>query len=355
MSPHQWPKHVAILSEGRGFTLELDQAIAEAFRSHQCEVDLLGRSECWEQAYDFVLGYGPHTWEGSLLPTAQRLESYPRDKRPFFYWWFTEAMVNPKIPIQFVRVASKLHAKCNLCIAQFPAARRKLWAKCLDRLFLKRHFRLRAMGEMYEFHSRGLLGGLASTAPSKADYFRRHGFKPIVAPIGYHPTFHGRDLGLDRDTDVGFLGRIHTKRRRRLLEQVKKDLEIRDIKISFPSEELDGEDRTRFLNRTKIILNISQQPYDFAGLRFMFCAANKALLVSEPVLDQEPFVPGRHMIAVSVDRLAETIEFYLSGEEQRQEIVEQAHRLISEEFTIHQMIGRILSHSRELFLAQRNA
>ncbi|MCP4262254.1 MAG: hypothetical protein GY774_32845 [Planctomycetes bacterium] len=309
---HEWPKHVAVLSEDRGFALELGRAIVEGFRSHNCKADLLDRTESWKQAYDFVLGYGPHTWEGSLLPTARQLESYPTDKRPFFYWWFTEATVRPNIPIQFIRILSKLHAKGNLHMLQSPAAREKLWAKKLDQLFLRRHFRLRVIGELYEFYSRGLLGGLAVTATSRVAYLRRHGFQPIGVPIGYHPLLHGRDLDLQRDIDVGFLGRMNSKRRLRLLEKVRKDLESRGIKIVVPTKELDGDQRTKFLNRTKIILNIFQHPNGFAGLRFLFCAANKTLLVSEPVLDQQPFVPGRHIVTAPVEKLAQTIELYLS-------------------------------------------
>lgn len=353
---HEWPKHVAVLTEDGGFALELGCAIVEGFRSHHCKAELLRRTEAWKQAYDFVLGYGPHTWKGSLLPTVRQLESYPGDKRPFFYWWFTEATVRPKIPTQFVRILSKLHAKGNLLMARYPEAREKLWAKKLDQLFLRRHFRLRVMGELYEFYSRGLLGGLAVTATSREAYLRRHGFQPIGVPIGYHPLFHGRDLGLKRDIDLGFLGRVmYSKRRRHLLEKVRKDLESRGIKIVVPAEELDGEERTKFLNRTKIILNIFQRPKDFHGLRFLFCAANKTLLISEPVLNQQPFVPGRHMVTAPIEQLAETVEFYLSHEGKRKEIVEEAHRLISEEFTMHQMIGCILRHSRELYLGQRNA
>lgn len=352
---HEWPKHVAVLTEDRGFSLELGRAIVEGFRSHHCKAELLGRTESWKQAYDFVLGYGPHTWEGSLLPTVRQLESYPRDKRPFFYWWFTEATVRPTIPIQFVRILSKLHTKGNMLMPQSPAARQKLWVKKLDQLFLRRHFRLRVIGELYEFYSRGLLGGLAVTANSRVAYLRRHGFQPIGVPVGYHPLFHGRELALKRDIDVGFFGRMNTKRRLHLLEKVRKDLESRGIKIVVPTKELDGEERMKFLNRTKIILNIFQHLNDFAGLRFLFCAANKILLISEPVLDQYPFVPGRHMVTAPIERLAETVEFYLSQEGKRKEIVEQAHRLISEDFTIHRMIGRILSHSRELYLGLRNA
>ncbi|MBN1805695.1 MAG: glycosyltransferase family 1 protein [Sedimentisphaerales bacterium] len=351
---YEWPKHVAVLSEDRGFALELAQAIVEGFRSHNCEVDLLGRNDSWKQEYDFVLGYGPHTWEGSLLPAARQLESCPKDKRPFFYWWYTEAAVSSKIPVQVVKILSGLHTKGNLWLSQSPEAREKLWVKKLDKFFLRRHFRLRVIGELYEFYSRGLLSGLAVTADSRVAYLRRHGFRPVGVPIGYHPLLHGRDLGLRRDIDIGFLGRMHTKRRLRILQKVRKELSSRGIKIVVPDKELNGEERTRFLNRTKIILNIFQKPGDFHGLRFLFCAANKTLLVSEPVLDREPFVPGRYMVTAPVEQLARTIEFYLSQQEKRRQIVEQAHRLISEEFTMHRMIGRILSHSRQLYLGQRN-
>ena len=350
----EWPKNVAVLSEDRGFALELGNAIVEGFRSHNCTAELVGRNEPWKHAYDFVLGYGPHTWEGSLLPTALQLESYPEDKRPFFYWWYTEATVRPMIPTQFVRIMSKLHAKGNLHMSQSPASREKLWAKKLDQLFLRRHFRLRVIGELYEFYSRGLLGGLATTANSRVAYLRRHGFQPIGVPIGYYPPFHGRDLALQRDIDVAFLGRMKSKRRPKLLEKVRKDLESRGIKLVVPTKELNGENRTKFLNRTKIILNIFQRPHGFAGLRFLFCAANKTLLVSEPVIDTQPFVPGRYMVTAPIEQLAETIQSYLSKEGKRQEIVERAHRLISEDFTIHKMIGRILNHSRELYLGQQD-
>ena len=355
MSSNKWPRDVAVLSEDRGFALELAEVIADGFRSHDCRVDVLNRTESWKRDYDFVLGYGPHTREGSLLPTALRLASYNKDKRPFFYWWFTESLPKIKLPTQFVRFAARLHSAGNLYITQSPGARTKLWVRVLDRFFLSRHFLLRIIGELHEFRSRGLLGGLAATASSKAAHLRRYGFDPVVAPVGYHPTFHGRDLGLQRDIDVGFLGRMNSKRRLHLFERVKRDLENRGIKISLPTDEVDGEERTRFLNRTKIILNILQTPYISDVLRSVFCAANKALVVSEPPADQEPFVPGRHMIAAPIEKLAETIEFYLSHEEHRQEIVEQAYRLVSEELTIHQMTGRILNHSRKLFPVRWNA
>jgi hypothetical protein len=234
-----------------------------------------------------------------------------------------------------------------------PAARTKVWGRALHHFFVNRHFRLRIIGELQEFRSRGLLGGLAATARSKAEQLRRYGFEPIIAPVGYHPKLHGEDLGLERDIDVAFLGRMHTKRRLSLLDRVTKDLKKRGITVTIPEAEVDGEERTKFFNRAKIVLNIFQNPDDFVGLRMMYCAANKALMVSEPPSDNEPFVPGRHIITAPVERLAEMIEYYLSAEGQRRDIVERAHRLVSEELPIHRMIGRILEHSRKLHLTHQ--
>ena len=71
-------------------------------------------------------------------------------------------------------------------------------------------------------------------------------------------------------------------------------------------------------------------------------------MVSEPVIDQEPFVPGRHFVTAPIDKLGETIEFYIANEEQRREIVEEAYRLVTEEYTIGKMVERIVEHSLKL-------
>jgi hypothetical protein len=201
---------------------------------------------------------------------------------------------------------------------------------------------------LYDLHRRGLLGGLAVSAKSRAAYFDRHGLEPIVAPIGYHPSIHGRDMGQKRDIDAIFFGAMHGKRRERLVGQVKKDLGKRGIELDVRCDRFYGEERTRVLNRAKTVLNIFQYSSDIVALRFSFCAANKVLMVSEPVVDQEPFVPGRHFVTAPVERLAETIEFYITNESRRREIVEEAYRLVTEEYTMQKMVDRIIEHSLKL-------
>jgi hypothetical protein len=348
MLSDNWPKHVAVLSEDRGFALELADVMADGFRDHGCIVDVLNRTEPWERAYDLVLGYGPHTREGSLLPTALRLLSYDSETRPFFCWWYTEAVSRPDMTAGLVRLAARLHAAGGLYLLRHSADGNEFQARVLKRLFLNRHFRLGILGELHAFRSRGLLGTLVATSQVKAAQLRRHGFEPIVAPIGFHPTLHGSDLGINRDIDVAFLGRIHTKRRLKLLTRLRRDLAKHGIKVAVPEGEVDGTQRIRFLNRAKIVLNIFQNPHDFVGLRAMFCAANKALMVSEPPADEKPFVPGQHIVTAPIEKLAETMNLYLCHEDKRKQIVQQAYRLVSEELTIYRMTGRILKHAHEL-------
>ena len=344
---------MAVLCEGENWAITFAQAVTEVLRGYGFEVDMLTRDAPLEEAYDLVLGYGPHTWAGSFLPAAERLESYSKDERPFFYWWYTDAPLRPDLPTALAKLMCKLHVKGSVFFRHHPEARERWWAKRFDRSFIRRHFRLRNLGELYELSSRGLVGGLAVTATSRAAYFNRHGFEPIVAPIGYHPSIHGRDLGLERDIDVVFFGALHGDRRARMLEQAKEDLAGRGIEIDVRIDEFYGEERTRVLNRAKTVLNILQYPYDIVALRFLFCAACKVLMISEPVVDQEPFVPGRHFVTAPVDKLGESVEYYLANEAQRQEIVEEAYRLVTEEYTIQKMVDRILEHSRKLSAGQQ--
>lgn len=348
MFSDRWPERVAVLSEGENWAIALGEAVTKTFRDNGCEVDMLRRDEEWEKVYDFVLGYGPHTWEGSFLATAERLESYKAKDRPFFYWWYTDAPFRPELPTMLIRPAAKLHVKSSKFFRNHPEAHERLWARKLDHSFVRKHFRLRNLGELYDLRRRRLVDGLAVTATSRADYFNRHGLDPIVAPIGYHPYIQGGDRGTARDIDTVFFGAMHGKRRERLLGRVKRDLDHRGIELDIRCDRFYGEERTRVLNRAKTVLNIMQYPYDIVALRFLFCAANRVLMVSEPVVDKEPFVPGRHFVTAPVDKLAETIEFYIANEAERRQIVEEAYRLVTEEYTIEKMIERIVAHSRKL-------
>ncbi|MBN1314217.1 MAG: glycosyltransferase family 1 protein [Anaerolineales bacterium] len=347
----QWPRHIAVLYQCARGPAGLSRAFAAGFRENGCSVDLLNRIERWNRPYDMIIGYGPSNFEACLLPAAHQLLSMPIEQRPFFYWWFIESIPNPRYPTSIVRLGAKLRFVISRLTEQSPEMCKRLQSLGLRQLF-RRGFRLQIIGELDYFRSKGLLDGLAVTSESRADFLRRLGFCPLVIPIGYQPDLHGRDLKLERDIDVGFLGNINSRRRFLLVEQIKKELAQRNIELSVQTQ-LYSKERAEFLNRTKIVLNILRAPHDYYGLRFIFCAANKALMISEPVADDDPFIPGQHLVVEPKEKIADSIAYYLAHENLRREIVEKSYRLIREEYTMQQMTGRIIDDSREMYSSIR--
>ena len=104
-----------------------------------------------------------------------------------------------------------------------------------------------------------------------------------------------------------------------------------------------GAERTELLNRAKITLNITRTWYDDNYLRFALAAPNRSLIVSEPMLPHCPaYRPGVHYVSAPVERLAETIVYYLKHEDERREIVESAYRLLATELAFRNGARRVL-------------
>jgi hypothetical protein len=313
-----------ILYEGSNHGGDFGQSFGDGLRANHCDVDFLPRDNEWQADYDLVLAYGPFHRESSMLPAVRRLRALPAERRPVFAWWLTEGIPPPSMPAWLVECGARA------------------------RLFFDRWntpplgHRLRTFGELRAAQRLGVLDMLVVTSASRANYLRGHGFQPIVVPLGYHPQYYGEDLGMTRDIDVCFIGNLNASRRRRLFERVARELRERGIAIAVYGS-LYGRERTLLLNRSKILLNIMRAPQDFVGQRFLLGAANKALVVSEPINDSEPFVNRKHIVTAAVPRLAETIAHFICHEDERMALAEAAHCLATCELTIERMVGRILA------------
>ncbi len=90
-----------------------------------------------------------------------------------------------------------------------------------------------------------------------------------------------------------------------------------------------GDERTVLLNRTKVVLNLLRAEWDNNAMRFHLAALNRALVVTEPMVDQKTFVPGVHLVEVPVEEIPDRILHYLAHEDERQAITEQAYQLIT--------------------------
>ena len=184
---------------------------------------------------------------------------------------------------------------------------------------------------------------LVTSARIRQEYLAARGIASHFVPLGYHADFHGADLGLERDIDVLFLGTMQVPRRRRLVA------ELRAAGVHVRSEgswhDLGawGEERTRLLNRAKILLNLLRHPGDFPGLRLILGMANGAMVLSEPMAEADPYVAGRHYVEAPVAEMPSTIRRYLSLPEERGRIAAEGRHLVTEELTMRRSVERILA------------
>ena len=204
------------------------------------------------------------------------------------------------------------------------------------------HFKLRRM--MRE----GTIDLLFAMSAEKQEYASEEGYESWHIPYGYHPIL-GRLLEppSDRDVDVLFLGDSRPWRRTRLLRRLKRagvDVTIRGSWYA-DGKGLWGDERTRFLNRTKIIIHVQRYPGKLASMRYFMAMANGVLVISEPAYKPEPFVNGEHYVAATIDEMPEVIKYYLAHPDQRERITAAAHRLVTEELSyrrsMEQMLGVI--------------
>jgi glycosyltransferase involved in cell wall biosynthesis len=335
-----WPHRILILTEVSAEGGDFGRSFAAGLRSQGCEVTFAERYAYWPNDFDLILAYGPFSIAGSMLPVGGRLLSLPADQRPKFVWWLTEGIPDRSIPQWLIDLLARARLRLDRSITSGYSSTRSM----SQARWLRGH-RLRVIGELKWFNRHHLLDVLVVTASVRAEYLRQHGLRPIVVPLGYDPDQYGRDLNLTRDMDVCFLGQVAPSRRLNLLTHLTRDLERRGISVSIHST-LYAVERTRFLNRSKIMLNILRAPHDYVGQRLLLGAANKALVVSEPMQDCAPLVAGQHLVVAPIDQLADTIEYYLKNEPARRSIVDDAYRFIQQEMPIERSMKPILDQAR---------
>ncbi len=298
-------------------------------------------------AADVVFSYAPY---GPLLPLAQRIAQLPVAERPRFVHWNTEGMPDLRLPWPVMRSLSRLRSAFGRRATALDGEPRPRFRRpplsWIDRHFL----RYRYVGDYHYAHARDWLNGFADTSAVYAALHNRHGLPTQVAPWGASPLWYA-DLALERDIDVLWMGKHASRRRRRILQGVRQELRRHGVEMAmFDNEErpfVFGDERTRLLNRTKIVLNVTRTWYDDNLLRFVLAAPNRALILSEPILPHCPaFRPGVHYVEAPVDQLAQTALHYLGHEDERCAIAQNAYQLTTTQLTFEQSVAGVLEADR---------
>lgn len=195
-------------------------------------------------------------------------------------------------------------------------------------------------------HRHGIPDVLVVSAPGRQEFLAERGIGAHFVPFGYAPMM-GRDLGVQRDIDALFLGALDVPRRNRLLRYLKRQgVELTAVG-DWHNPAYWGEKRVELLNRSKILLNFPRTAGEYSGLRILLGLANKALVISEPIYDPAPYVPGKHFVMAPVEEIPGLVRHYLSREEERARIVEEGYRFAMREATMDRSIRRILELCEE--------
>jgi hypothetical protein len=185
------------------------------------------------------------------------------------------------------------------------------------------------------------------TSAEQAGSLLRRGIRAAVVPFGYHRVMAGDPLDpadAGRDIDVLVLGTATTgvpTRRARITAEVLAGLGP-TTRTTVVEDGLWGADRTALLRRSKIVLNVQRLPGNFTGIRSVLAAAAGALVVSEPVRDPVPFIPGTHYVESPAATLAACVDRYVADDHVRISTARAAQEFVVRELPMRASVARLL-------------
>jgi hypothetical protein len=197
--------------------------------------------------------------------------------------------------------------------------------------------------------------GVLDITQHTAMEYRKGRIFTIHAPLGYASCF---EAGIDPhdlpecNVDLLFLGSMSRKRElflshnAALFNQYRSNIVItrlEKLKFSHTKGFFAGHDRNRLLRSSKILVNVhaNDNTY-FEWLRVIMAIANGCLVISETSDYIKPLINGKHLIITELDDIAAQCEYYLEHESERQAIVNEAYKFVTQEFNTSILCKSIL-------------
>jgi hypothetical protein len=299
------------------------------------------------QGTDIVLVAGPY---GTLRPLVHQLQVYPPQERPVLAYWFEESL-DIRSPLWLRMSLAKLFSELH---RQDWGVDGLLGSKVLN----VRGMRLGFLGDIYWLHRHALLDVFALCGTAYAQFFSALGINSILVPRGFHPIY-GSLLDLKRDIAVVWLGKTRTKRRKRAVYGLKHELEKYGQKmLIFDGQEnafIFREERTQILNRAWFVVNVFfSAPTDELSLRFYIAAANGCVVLTEPNLNQYPFIPDKHLVECPIEQMPARVMYYLNHPEEWCAISEEMQCIMENELTMEHTVAKIIGEAERVHNQRRS-
>jgi hypothetical protein len=104
-----------------------------------------------------------------------------------------------------------------------------------------------------------------------------------------------------------------------------------------------GADRNALLRRSRVVLNVQRVPGNFIGTRLILALAAGAVVVTDPMDDPHPFVPGVHYVEAPLGSVLDEAVALLADEPRRRRIVEAGQALLTREVSMPRSLARVLA------------
>lgn len=186
----------------------------------------------------------------------------------------------------------------------------------------------------------GWIDAIAVSTEQKRLYLADRGIENVFMPVGQQAAF-GRRLDLERDIDVLFIGNVKSPKRRRALDRVFAELRQRGLVAFKPDKPIHGEERTRLVNRARIMLNLHQYSWDTPWMRWNLAVANGAVVASEPLSVPHPLRPGTDFLSAPIEDLPREIEALVRDETRRAAMLDACTETINTEMTLEISVDRL--------------
>jgi hypothetical protein len=185
------------------------------------------------------------------------------------------------------------------------------------------------------------------TSRDRARTLAGHAIDAAVIPFGYHAAAAGPLVAPDRegrDISVVVVGSGTGEprlRRGRVLGAITPALEAMGSLVRLDG--VWGPERDAVLQRARVVLDIQRVPGNFTGLRFLTAMAAGAVLVTEPLDDPHPFVPGVDHVEARANEIPGAIAAVLADEPVRVAIAEAGQARLIGDLSMRTALERVLA------------
>jgi hypothetical protein len=216
------------------------------------------------------------------------------------------------------------------------------WSR--DGAFESRRFALpfREARKLIAMWKQGLIDHIVVSQEARQQFLANRSIPSTFVPLGYHPVWGQVLPDVERDLDVVFLGTRYS-RRAGLLAEIETKLAAHGYGVTIVDKACFGAERTRLLNRAKILLFLRNYPWELPRLRLLMAMGCGAMVVTEDFPYTRPFVPGEHFAMASPEALSDTLLHYLNDERDRRRLAERARDLLQGEVRAGDAMAKALA------------